>query len=170
MDFHAYQYYPLGFRTPLKGSQVRTETTVDPIWMKLRDDVKCNRVNYASMAYRVQVIRRARELLGDFEEFLLAQDQNPKVSKHGYGMLKDTLEYIKTGRRSASLATWEMLIREEWRSSTYEDLSASKRTVRLSDSLPRPDQYMADWLKHPEGFSDMLCTVNLLFGTDLSAG
>lgn len=170
MDFLAYQVYPLGFRTPLKGEQVRTETTVDPQWVELRKRVHSNQVNVMCMTYRLAVIRRARELLGDFGEFLTAQDQNPKISKHGYGLLKDTLQFITTGRRSVSLATWETLLREEWRSGAYADLGAAKRTETLVSSLPRPDRYMVDWLKHENGFNDMLCTVNLLFGTDLSAG
>lgn len=163
----AYQGYPMGFRSPL-NDRMKTETTVDLELAKLWRDMQDGRISHESWEFRSQVIDCTKRLFGDFLEWLDAQDQNTKISQNGYDFIVDTIQFINTGRRTVSIATRTGIITTEIRTDKYENLSAAGRTTKLRELLKvHPREVIFEWVKHKDGFSDMLCTINFLFGTDM---
>lgn len=164
-----FQYYPSGVRTPLMQG-FKSETLVDEEWLQLKKLVNSHKVYIDSIDYRKLVVKHARRLFGNFREWLDAQDQNTRLSVNGYEYLVDTIEFLNKGFRTVSAGSRMALIASDFAHSNSTNPKAENRRTRLRDLLQiNPDEFIYVWCNQPNGFSDMICTVDLLFGTDPSA-
>lgn len=162
----SFQYYPTGFRIPLT-SGFKSETLEDEAWCAHYAQLQKGIQSGDSIEFRKDTIRHARRLFGNFLDFLDAQDQNTRLCNNGYEYLKDTIEFLNTGRRTISAGSRLGLIATDIKEHRQNNPKAENRRTRLRSLLEiNPDEFIFVWLNHPGGFADMLCTVNLLFGTD----
>lgn len=163
-----YQNYPSGFRTPVVG-EYRTDTQADPqvaSYMATLTTAIGSRVN--SWEFRRNVLIHANELFGDFRGFLMAQRDNTALSPHQRAFLSDTIQYINSGKRPLALRTRVELIHAE-KGEGYNTYPSDR--VDLSAKLAVPvEDYMYHWINHGEGFIDLLCTLDLIFGEPLESG
>lgn len=163
-----YQNYPSGFRTPVVGDY-RTDTQADPEVMKFMETLTVavgSRVN--SFEFRRNVLVHAQKLFGDFRAFLMAQSANTALSPHQRAFLTDTIEYINSGRRPISIRTRMELINAE-KGVGYKTWPTD--SVDLARRLQcGVEDYMYHWINHSEGFIDLLCTLDLIFGEPLESG
>jgi hypothetical protein len=166
MDLLNYQYYPLGFRTPLAPEQARHDTDVDHAWVALYETIRNGRNNIASMSFRIAVLKHAKRLLGtDFRTFLDAQDRNPKLTRSGFVLLEETCRFIQTGHRQLNLSSNQLLLAEEFRAQRFESPEGPQRTTKLSEKFNVSAPYLYQWVNQPNGMADLICTLNVLFGS-----
>lgn len=162
----SFQYFPSGVRIPLKQG-FKSETLVDEELVALMKKLNDNRISGDCVEFRKDVIRHTRRLLGNLVDFLDAQDQNTRLCVNGYEYLKDTIEFLNKGYRSVHSSSRIGLVAADFTHNQQSNPKAENRRERLRDLLKiSPEEYIFVWLKHPNGFADMLCTVNFLFGTD----
>lgn len=164
----SFQYYPTGYRTPLTNDQVKGDIVPDAelaaMWRALSRD----RSIFDSFEFKDQLLTRVKTLFGDFADWLDAQDANPKLTDHAYELIKDTIGYINTGKRSIMVISRVALVTQQYEDGIFEDPKVALRKTRLRELLlVKPSEVFYHWLKHRDGFEDMLCTSNFLFGTEL---
>ena len=164
MKLTAYQYYPLGFRSPIRDG-FRTETIPDPAWATLYAEFQSGTVNAESMEFRMRVIAMARRLFGNFNEWLDAQDQNPKISDQAYQLVQDTVTYLNLGRRPVDISCRSGIIADQIRNNRYSNPKAVERRTRLRDQLQvdRSD-VLFRWVQPRDGFGDLVQSLNVFFG------
>lgn len=164
MNLTAFQYYPLGFRSPTRDG-FRTETIADPVWVQHYADFKNGKISGESMEFRLRTIEIARRLFGNFNDWLDAQDQNTKISDQAYDLLKDTIAYLNTGRRPISLSTRVGIMADQIAHGQYGNPKAVNRRDRLRDNLKisRGD-FLFHWVQPKDGFADLVQTLDILFG------
>lgn len=121
-------------------------------------------INTFDWGYTEKVLESAIRLFGNFEDWLTLQRQNPKIVGYNLEFLVDTLRFIRTGQRELSIATWEQLLTE----ATGPQLSPLKTNARPSDLQLLPEerkyQIFKTWLSKPNGVTDMIQTLHLVFG------
>lgn len=114
-------------------------------------------------SYISAVIKRATSLIGDdFNRWLKIQTpNNPYVYGVNRDFLEDTVNYIRTGTRRMPIHLWRELLVEKPR-----ERSAVESTVKYTPIVPldRGADYIGCWLSHPDGLSDLICTLHILFG------
>lgn len=164
----SYQYYPTGCRTLLADNQTKSDVmpdaTLSALWRSLSND----RSLADTFEFKDQVIVQVKNLFGDFGVWLDEQDNNAKLTNHTYELLKDTIEYINTGRRSIMIISRVAIVKQQYLDGIYVDENVALRKTRLRELLlVKPSEFVQHWLKHRDGFDDMLCTSNFLFGTEL---
>lgn len=164
MNLVAYQYYPLGFRSPIRDS-FRTETIPDPAWTQLYADYKNGKVNGESIEFRMQVIAIARRLFGNFNEWLDAQDQNPKISEQAYELVVDTIRFLNVGRRPVDISCRIGIIADQIVNNRYSNPKAVERRTKLRDLLQVDrSEVLFRWVQPRGGFGDLVQTLNVFFG------
>ena len=160
----SYQLYPSGYQSPLYDT-VRTGSVADDVVLRAYKELRVNmssRVN--TWGFRKEIIDRAAYLFGYFRDWLEAQEKHERCTKHMRAFLEDTLTFISTGRRPMALESrWECLLQEK--RSGMDKRTGQSNKVPLVQSLSVPyEDYMWHWLSHPNGFTDMVCTLNVIFG------
>lgn len=127
-------------------------------------------INTTTWEFKKRVFDQAVRLFSSQRNWFQFQERNPSLHGNNYEFVVDTLRFILTGRRHLSIHSWAELVSHEH--TQQKDVS---RRNQLSDFLKHhasslrnpPFGMLQKWCSHPEGFDDMVCTLNLLFG-DLS--
>lgn len=164
----SFQYFPTGVRVPLRQG-FKAEITTDEPLVTLLKSLAAGTVSGECPCFRKDVIRHTRRLMGNLVDFLDAQDQNTRLCVNGYEYLKDTIEFLNKGYRSVHSSSRIGLVAADYAHNQSTNPKAENRRERLRDLLQiAPEEFIFVWLGHPNGFADMLCTVNFLFGTDPS--
>lgn len=164
----SYQYYPTGYRTPLLPDQVKGDIVPDAELLTMWQLLSRDRAVYDSFEFKDQVLVRVKALFGNFAEWLDAQDANPKITSQAYELIKDTINYINTGRRDVMIISRTSLVAQQYSDGIFDDPKVTLRKTRLRELLQVPtSEVFYHWLKHRDGFEDMLCTSIFLFGTEL---
>lgn len=165
---YSFQYFPSGYRCPLKDG-IKNEIISDPDVALLWKEYKLGLADPLSFDTQQRLIRCANRLFGNFSEFLTANDQNTRISEQGYEFLKDTIEFITTGKRTVSISSRTGIMATEVRMHRTENPKASARKVKLKDLLDsiHDRDVLWCWLKHRNGIMDLLSTVNILFAVEL---
>lgn len=113
-------------------------------------------------AFKRNVIKLAARLFGNFDAWA---NNNIRFNDALYGVnidfIIDTIGFIKTGRRNLNLLTWMGLVEEKPVSDPQKKQESSYAKYNVPNVGPH---WLADWLSHEDGFYDMLCSINLLFG------
>lgn len=165
MNIQSYQFSPVGFRSPLyEGGKTEPEPDdlITTAWEKLTTDPK-GEAN--SWEFRRKVINRAMDLFRFFPEWLQAQEENPKLTPHMRAFLEDTLSFINTGRRRMAIVSRAYCLQAELELPNKPKYRRGRSTPKLKMMLNIDGKdYMYHWLKHDNGFEDLLATVNVIFG------
>jgi len=161
----AYEITPQGFRVPLYDG-IRRGDGPDPLvvesWALLSSDPSGKT---HSWDFQRKIINRGLDLFGDFKEFMRAQDKAQSLTVHQRGFLEDTLQFICKGTRSMSLETRVMCLQMEQDQKDPPRFVPTSSTRSLADSITVPkEDYMYHWIGHARGFTDMVCTLNVIFG------
>lgn len=157
--------YPRGFARYIEGDG--STTTVleqgDPsVARYLREYNSQNPVN--KWGYQHQVIDLAASLFGNFKDWLTLQyTQNNFLYDINLDFLDDTLTFIITGKRRLDLQAGLQLLDE------FPEGRPGIATVRRMHDVNQLDgdfleNFLSYWLSHPNGFHDMICTLNVFFG------
>lgn len=161
----AYDITPQGFRVPLYDDKRRgdaPDSLVVDSWALLSSDPSGKTHTWD---FQRKIINRGLDLLGDFKEFLRAQDKAAGLTVHQRGFLDDTLQFIAKGTRTMSIETRIMCLQMEQDQKSPTRFTPTRSTRSLADSLSVPEEdYMYHWIGHARGFTDMVCTLNVIFG------
>ena len=127
------------------------------------------------LAFREQVLKEALAAFGisRFDRWYLQQLQSPAYGDNHARFLDDTFNFIRGKRREMHPMTWASLIDMEKNPGNLKpsaiaveffDLRNVNADVRFTanDELVNVIQ---TWCSRPGGFEDMLCTLNILFGS-----
>lgn len=163
--------YPRHFtsRSPVGNGVVvsRGDETLETLYQFFMDP----NVNSTSWTYRKRVLDTALRLFGDFGEWLNDQRSNPRISGYNLEFLKDTLNFIRTGRRVLSIQTAIELVSENIphgitaaaNQSTPSELILGRETSTIS--------IIQAWCGQPalfedraRGFEDLLLSMYVFFG------
>lgn len=167
----AYQLTPVGYRTPLYD-QIRDVTVADELILEAYGQLATNRmVSTRDWNFHRKVINRVLDNFHDLQDWLRAQEHNPRMTRNMHEFLADTIQYINTGRRSMSIDSRVMLIQAERQNDQNTKVyrpGPKERKLHEMLNVPRGD-YMWYWLQHHYGFIDMVTTANVIFGDPNSA-
>lgn len=124
--------------------------------------------------YRKKVIDLALKVLsahGDTNWFLL-QVLNTGLHKQNQAFLKDTVRFIATGRRRISINAWPVLVTSEVASevgsSPEIDLAETLKEFGYDYNTSNAN-LVQRWCSQPNGFNDLICTLNILYGSQPEA-
>ncbi|CAM8750689.1 virion structural protein [Klebsiella phage vB_KpM_FBKp24] len=165
MNIQSYQYTPVGFRSPLyEGSKAEAvaDDLITRYWQIATTDPKGEANTWE---FRRKLINRAMDLFRFFPEWLQAQEDNPKLTPHMRAFLEDTLSFINTGRRRMGIVPRAYCLQTERELATTPKYRSGRSAPKLKMMLNVDGKdYMYHWLKHDNGFEDLLATVNVIFG------
>lgn len=114
---------------------------------------------------RMYAINVAKVYIGAFKPWLGAMLNGEYLYGRRLDFIIDTLSFIETGRRTISISNWNDLLMEEVLPNklliTQETRNKVANTGLNLDSF---SQIISRWCRQVNGFDDMLCTLNILFG------
>lgn len=114
--------------------------------------------------FRLQVVDSATRLFGEFDNWILLQRRNPKIVGYNLEFIADTLRFIRTGERNLNHATWFQLLSEgEGPSLSPISSKTDLRSLDLQADEMGVGIYQK-WCMKPNGVTDLLQTLFLLFG------
>lgn len=128
-----------------------------------------------SFDYKKTLIITATRAFGthNFLYWIQQQYASPVVGDLHREFLDDTLNYIATGERRRRLETWKSIISMKDRGAANPTLSKTTNeffniggSVRLVNGQRNISliPVICDWLSHPDGYSDLIGTLHILFG------
>lgn len=126
-------------------------------------------VNTLSWSYRRQVVDSALRLFGEFAPWLQDQLNNPRVVGYNLEFLKDTLQFIRTGKRDLCLANWLELVAEGDDLANAAEISRTRVDNFTSVRDETTVQLIQAWCAHPGGIEDLVGTLHILFGRSRKA-
>lgn len=117
-------------------------------------------------SFQRRVIKAAKRLLSSTPNWFIAQDTNEYLDKYNYEFIIDTIRFIGTGRRRMGVYTWRELVSNKPTKYKYDaeerhDIAELFSRLKLTSSASALIQM---WCSHPNGFDDMMNTLNILFG------
>lgn len=130
---------------------------------KLYAVMQRNENEYKSWPYRKEVLSVASLLLNNFNEWVRTNSVEGTLYGRRFDFLNDTVTFIKTGKRSLAVNSWKEILEES--------ILPEKRMANQYNLNPlyfEPGVRTADiismWCSQEKGFTDMLCTLDILFG------
>jgi hypothetical protein len=166
--------YPRGFAAIMDGegfgdsvAAAKTEIIDQPSDRdieKLYEMFITRSVDPNTWRFRREVITACCRLFGDFHRWLALQAvYNDNVYGLNFEFLKDTLQFIREGRRDMSTFTWNDLLLE------FPEPQVGSANPRRIDEfgISDPKEFenvIGKWCSHSGGFEDMLCTAHVLYG------
>lgn len=164
-----YGHYPLGYRRILRPGEKKLDTAPDDRVTEEYCRWQEDRAGFRSWATHETAIKLAIELFGDFQSWLREQQDNPNLSPHGWSFLLETIRFINTGERRVNVFTHTSMILMDV--DAFNRMPQGDRKVKLASLvLPSPDTVFCHWLRQPNGFSDMLCSLAVFFGNTQPKG
>ena len=164
--------YPRGYLVRLPGSIADganggidvQQVESDPIIESLYKVYMGQMVNSDSWEYRKRVIAQCSKLFGNFRSRLLLQlVSNDYIYGLNLEFLRDTVQYIRTGRRSMSVFNWQELLLEH--PDNHSGTAGPQRVAEFGlGNIKEFDNFIGEWCSKEGGFEDMLCTAHVLFG------
>lgn len=150
-------------RTDGEGIQVsQGDESVELLYKTLID----RNTNTRSWAFSRTVLTNAMRLFGDLQEWTREQLSNPNIVGYNREFIKDTLNFIQTGRREMPVLVWFDLVTEggvgHHAHAIPQRLHESKPVLKASDDSI---QLLQSWISQPNGLEDLLTTMHLLFGS-----
>ena len=150
--------------TPEPGVEI-ADVENDPTIEDLYKSWSVRVSNTDSWKFKRLVVARCAQLFGDFHHWLMLQAaNNDNIYDLNFEFLKDTVQYVRTGVRSAQLQTWKELLLEYPEPRLGCASKVRSRELGLTD--PREfENFISMWCSYEGGFEDMLCTALVLFGS-----
>lgn len=158
--------YPRGFTRPEGPSFQNTFSDGDGEWNSLYAIWLTGRAESLGWSYKAQLLKVAVRLFSNnFSRWAADQITNPFVHGYNYDFLIDTLRYLTGEQRYMSIRSWEGLVSEHRLGPYgYENHDESVPRALLA-SLPNDlASILSVWCGKPQGFEDLLKTLNLCFG------
>lgn len=113
--------------------------------------------------YRSATIERFQELIGDIYNFIeINAAHNDYLYGNNWDFFVDTLNFIRTGESRMSLFTWREMCNDE--PEKIPGVASAARLAGLNIQPNEFDHYVAKWCSQPDGFEDMLCRAQIMFG------
>lgn len=93
-----------------------------------------------------------------------------KPLRRNMDFLVDTVSFIQTGRRNISVQNWRELLWRDGSSLSTQPCVVVARDQTYSDlviymKLCTTEAMLCQWCAQPKGFQDMVCTLDILFGS-----
>lgn len=157
--------FPSGIRNARALPHMRVENvrTGDPELVQLVEAIGIHRLENISSAHKLQFIDIAKRLFGDFDAFVNYNSvENPLIHGKDLDFLIDTVEFVNGGVRTLDINTWF----------NYLDQTPKKPApipdTRVISVSRTGSNYIAKWLRQPNGFQDLVSTLTIMFGIRLS--
>lgn len=145
---------------------------IDLLW----NEYRCASVDYNPQLMIENVITTVVRAFGttDFHEWLSIQTQSPFLADNQIRFLNDTMRFINTGERGVSPMVWKSILTQEKASATgkqkllIEDFFNGSLCV--DENLPISSNTfdvitnIVKWMRQPDGLTDLLCSMSILFG------
>lgn len=138
----------------------------DPVVNQLYDQFTAPVNNAKMWSFQRRVVQTAVRLFSGRDNWFMAQDRNPMVQQYNYQFLIDTLRFIGTGRRRIPIHAWPDLLSNypvEGLDDVAERHDVASVFVDLGLSTSS-DALIQMWCQRPNGISDLMYTLHLLFG------
>lgn len=129
------------------------------------------------IAFRTEVLKEALSAFGTdrFDRWYLAQLTSPAYGDNHVRFMDDTLGFISGKRREMHPMTWMGLIDMEKNPGNLKPSKVAEeffdfKSLNTVNSVFVKDKIeltgvIQSWCSRPGGFEDMLCTLNILFGS-----
>lgn len=123
-----------------------------------------------SWAYRRAALVLAKTHLQRFRVWLTEQTNGEYLYGRRLEFLLDTLNFIQTGKRKMGVNNWFELLEENPAPDRYSVPRNAKEQL-FSFEIPYNSivDLLVQWTTHTGGFDDMVCTLNILFGSGKKA-
>lgn len=99
-----------------------------------------------------------------FVEWLEMQSKSPNATHIHSKFLLDTLRFIETGKREMVLENWEPLLNSHALAGEWEDVLDEALALNKRMKIVEVKDVIRYWCSQPNGLSDMLVTLHILFG------
>lgn len=152
-----------------KNKTFVSNTEVENIWRQFKSGDKF----LNSFSFRKKILQTALAAFGtmSFYEWCLLQAENPYATDMQKRFINDTLSFIKTGRRSVTIASWLTLVNvvDEASSTTtevqiqIEEFFGTRLPIHAQQEKQLP-AVICKWLTNKNGFEDLVGTLHVLFG------
>ena len=135
----------------------------DPELVELLNTVQIQRLTNVSSDHKLQIIDCAKRLFNDFDLFVKYNVlSNNLVHGKVLDFLVDTVDFVNGGIRELPITTWaNYLDQDKKRPAVVPD----RRNLTLNITGPN---YIAKWIRQPNGFEDLVSTLILMFGIRLN--
>lgn len=152
-----------------KNKTFVSNTEVENIWRQFKSGDKF----LNSFGFRKKILQTALKAFGtmSFYEWCLLQVENPYATDMQKRFINDTLNFIQTGKRSVTIASWLTLV------NVVDEASSTGSEVQIQieeffgTRLPihaqadkQLDKIICRWLTNRNGFEDLVGTLHVLFG------
>ena len=164
--------YPSGFRTiegtfnpelDLRSHRVVLNKEGDPEVRELTNRLQLTHLDNLASIDKLAFIDAAVRLFGNFDSFVKYNvENNNLVHGHDLAFLIDTVEFINGGVRDMSIHTWTSILDQ---APKKPNPSVRKGEYHLPFT---GTNYIAKWLRQPNGLADLISTVILMFGLKIS--
>lgn len=155
-------HYPRLYTALIPGGEGEFDSRGDQTVTQLYTMYASGNIDSRPFDVRARVLDCALRLFGDFDEWMIAQRNNPQIGGSNLEFLRDTLNFIATGQRNMNPLTWFELLAEKaddvhQHHLTHSDLALPKKLTT--------EQVIQLWCSHQNGWEDLLLTLFVLFGT-----
>lgn len=112
------------------------------------------------------------ESTGDIVKFFKANIVAGNLTSNAVMFIKDTLGFIKMGRRNIDIMAWPALLSQtkkmNERKLTRHEIEMTLASIEWYEN-DHPEEMIAEWLSQPYGLHDILWTLKIMFGsTDIA--
>lgn len=160
-----YQYTPQGYRTRLYEENKSSVEPDDLIMSSAGIALGSSNYKVTTWEFQRKVINRVLDRFRHFGDWLRDQEDNPKMTPAMRYLIEDTIHFINTGVRPYPVHARVFAINHEKDLSPVPVFKGTRHTPKLITRLSVPaEDYMWYWLHHQDGFNDMLCIANIVFG------
>lgn len=123
-----------------------------------------------AMGFREELLTIAKMTWLDPQAWIKAQGSSAALTTAHLEYLMSVVEFIQTGKQALSHQTWSRLIKTEkpkvFRTEQFNRELYTILTAEWSKLGARFDEVMMKWMAHPQGYSHLLQTLNILLGED----
>ncbi len=145
---------------------------VDDLWAKYKQNTTDSR----SLGFEEKILKAALLAFGtkDFQSWCAIQSQSPYFDDMHRKFLNDTLTFINTGVRKMNPQSWKSIlkpVKTPVSTKTVFDYPAYFKGELGTDLMQpvSPNDYdlvctITKWVSQPDGLTDLLCCLTILFG------
>ena len=145
---------------------------VDDLWNKYKQNTAESR----SLAFEEKILKAALTAFStkDFYSWCEIQFKSPYFDDMHRKFLNDTLTFVNTGQRKMNPQSWKSLLRPTrtpLNTKTvfdYKSYFDGTLGAELNESICIPTRDLVStithWVSQPDGMSDLLCCLTILFG------
>ncbi len=99
-----------------------------------------------------------------FIEWISMQSKSPIATYTHSKFLLDTLRFIETGKREMVLENWEPLLNSHAISGEWEEINDDALRLNSRMKIVNLRDVVRYWCQQPNGISDLIVTLHILFG------